>query len=308
MPYLLESFIFVSNNSVSATVAAIQLNPPLDDRPGNWKHKHAVCRASAPSTKRAVTLGCFLSACIAHSNLQETVCFHMPNLSLSRIYTPISCRQHAQQQHSRAARLSIVYDGHSKHTQNASSERWGRRSVLLKSSAAVCACSACGWGQASALAEPTRRPVAGFEPVSSPDKKMLALFDPPRDSLSDAALACGLVFVLLRGGCGLMRGPAVCATLLQSERCCSCPMRFSLLQRVAVCHSVLQCDAVCGSILQHAAVCYSVLQCFTVCRSVSQCVAVCRSVLQCDAEWCSVLQCFAVCCSVLRYAAVCCSV
>ena len=51
------------------------------------------------------------------------------------------------------------------------------------------------------------------------------------------------------------------------------PLRYSVLQCVAVCCSVLQCVTVCCSVLQCVAVCYSVLQCVT---------------LSCRSYWCSV--------------------
>ena len=97
---------------------------------------------------------------------------------------------------------------------------------------------------------------------------------------------------------------SVCAVCLQCVH--------SVLQCVAVCHSVLQYD----SVLQCVEICYSVLKFVVVCCSdllLHQrhshprhlCVAVCCSVLQCVAVRRRMLQ---VCCSTLQCDIECCSV
>ena len=106
---------------------------------------------------------------------------------------------------------------------------------------------------------------------------------------------------------GLVSSSLCCSVLQRVKICCSMlqcvadwPRPFvTLLQCVAVHHSVLQYDAVrcrLASLLCHSiAVCCSVLQCAAVCCSALQCV-VCRprpfvTLLQCVAVRDSVLQC-----------------
>jgi len=75
----------------------------------------------------------------------------------------------------------------------------------------------------------------------------------------------------------------VCCSVLQSVAVCHSVLHARYCGFVAVCCSVLPCVAVCCSVLQYAAVCCSVLPYVTVCCIVLRCVAC--SLLH--AAWCT---------------------